>query len=171
MGRLRSRTVSTRVASLEVLQDKQGFNANKGGCTQNTQMVSARLTGRQKRVRSPGAACRNQAAGGTAGIRFEVIGASHLPTRSQEPCPQIHPHAHSARRTRSRSQAPRDHSACRICVFRVHHLVSALKFSFLIPPADGCGRLDVPSVYQMCNAFQARDASQEQAVKTSARTC
>ena len=58
-----------------------------------------------------------------------------------------------------------------ICVFRVHHLISALKFSSLIPPADGCGRVDVSAVYQMCNAFPVRDSSQKQAVKTSARRC
>jgi hypothetical protein len=33
-------------------------------------MVSVSLTGRRKRVRSPGAACPNQAAGGTAGRSF-----------------------------------------------------------------------------------------------------
>jgi hypothetical protein len=40
-----------------------------------------------------------------------------------------------------------------ICVFRVHHLASALELSFLTPPADGCGRVDVPVLYRVRNVL------------------
>ena len=47
----------------------------------------------------------------------------------------------------------RSFSLSLIRVFRVHHLVSALKFSFLIPPADGCSRVViVPNVQRVPSA-------------------
>jgi len=49
-----------------------------------------------------------------------------------------------------------------ICVFCVHRASFALKSSFSISPADDCGRVDVPVMHQMCNAFAALESSQGQ---------
>jgi len=79
--------------------------------------------------------------------RFEIIGAWHLRTRSQEPFQKFVP-ARIQHRGPAADYQPRPIiQPDRICVLCVHHLAFALNFSFLLPLADGCGHVGVPTAY------------------------